>query len=158
MSSTVHATTLDPESALHDRIAPGDFIDCYSVRSDLPPRPAAEIIARFPGWVRFLVALRGLIVAPFGLRTSGPSNIDKIGEFPVESETREEVIAGFNDRHLNFRICVRAQDGQVSLATWVRRHNLGGRLYLALIMPFHILVVRNALVRLADHSRAGNGA
>ena len=158
MSSTVHATPLDPQSALHERVAPGDFLDCYTVRSNMPPRPAAEIIAKFPGWVRFLVALRGLIVAPFGLKTKGPRNVDKVGEFPVESETPEEVIAGFNDRHLDFRISVTSRDGQVSLATWVRRHNLGGRLYLALIMPFHILVVRNALARLADHSGAGNGA
>lgn len=148
----VQTTHLDPNSALHDRIAPGDFVDCYSVDSPLPPREAAEIIAEFPGWVRALVALRGAMVAPFGLQAKGPEARDKIGEFPVEQETAEEVIAGFNDRHLDFRISVFARDGKVSLATWVRRHNLLGRIYLAAIMPFHVAIARNALSRVASTS------
>ena len=152
MSPTVRPAPLPPGSALQTRISPGDFVDCYAVASDLPARRAAEIIAEFPGWVRALVALRGMIVAPFGLRTNGPSAKDKIGEFPVESETDAEVIAGFNDRHLDFRISVQARNGRVSLATWVRRHNLGGRLYLAAILPFHVAIVRNALARVARRS------
>lgn len=148
----VHTTELDPRSGLQDRIAPGDFVDCYSVESLLPPRDAAEIIAEFPGWVRALVTLRGFMVAPFGVMAKGPEAPDKIGEFPVEQETAEEVIAGFNDRHLDFRISVFARDGKVSLATWVRRHNLLGRVYLALIMPFHVAIARNALSRVASRS------
>jgi hypothetical protein len=35
----------------------------------------------------------------------------------------------------------------VFLATWVHPHNIGGRVYLTTILPFHILIARNALAR-----------
>ena len=80
----------------------------------------------------------------------GPDAADKLGPFPVELETETELVAGFNDKHLDFRVSVMSRDGQVSLATWVHPHNFGGRLYLALIMPFHIMIARNALARVAS--------
>ena len=145
--STVIASKLPAQSALHSRIAATDFIDCYTVKSSLNPREAATIITSFPPWVRYLMRLRGLVTAPFGLINDWPEPVDKIGIFPVESANEEELIAGFNDKHLDFRVSVIASAGQVYLATWVHPHNLGGKLYLATIMPFHILISRNALSR-----------
>ena len=145
----VHPCALPAGSDLHPRIADGDFLDCYAVEADMDARRAAEIITDFPGWAKVLVVLRGLLVAPFGLAAKGPEASDKIGEFPVEQETADEVIAGFNDRHLDFRVSVMSVGGVVTLATWVRKHNLGGRLYLGLIMPFHIMIARNALARVS---------
>ncbi|GGX53674.1 hypothetical protein GCM10007385_22260 [Tateyamaria omphalii] len=145
----VTATQLSADSALHGRMRRGDFLDCYSVASTTSPRAAAEIITAFPGWAQVLVKLRGLITTPFGLSQDGPEAADKLGPFPVESETGTELIAGFNDKHLDFRVSVRSEDGVVSLATWVHTHNIGGRLYLAAIMPFHILIARDALARVA---------
>ncbi|MEM9321129.1 MAG: DUF2867 domain-containing protein [Pseudomonadota bacterium] len=146
-NSRVKRTELPAKSLLHKRRTDGDFLDCYSVASDLPPRQAAEIITRFPAWAEALLRLRGILVAPFGLSKSGPEAADKMGIFPVEHDDETEVIAGFNDRHLDFRVSVMSDNGRISLATWVHRHNLGGRLYLAAIMPFHILIARNALAR-----------
>lgn len=40
----VRKITLPDVSALQARRVPGDFLDCYSVASDLSPREAAEII------------------------------------------------------------------------------------------------------------------
>ncbi len=148
----VKRSDLPETSLLHKRCQPGDFLDCYSVASDLPPRTAADIITAFPGWAMALVRLRGLLVAPFGISASGPSAEDKVGIFPVEHDDGTELIAGFNDRHLDFRVSVHSEGGRVSLATWVHRHNLGGRLYLALILPFHILIARNALARVGRAS------
>jgi len=148
-ASKVSATALPKESLLHDRVAPKDFLDCYSVASGLSPRQAAEIITDFPGWARFLLTIRRAITAPFGLSNDGPVAIDKVGIFPVESETNQELIAGFNDRHLNFRVSVISRNGHVFLATWVHPHNIGGKLYLATILPFHILIARNALARVS---------
>ncbi|MDA4847332.1 DUF2867 domain-containing protein [Hoeflea poritis] len=146
----VTASALPVGSILHGRMAHGDFLDCYSVESPMPPRPAAEIITAFPGWARFLVLLRRVLTAPFGLSNDGPAAVDKIGPFPVEAETASELIAGFNDKHLDFRVSVFSENGRVSLATWAHPHNIGGRLYLAVIMPFHILIARNALARVAS--------
>lgn len=148
----VRTISLPPESRLKDRMADGDFLDCYAVRSTLSPRRAAEIIVDFPGWARFLLLIRRLVTTPFGLSNDGPPAPDKLGPFPVEFETSEEVIAGFNDRHLDFRVSVLSTGEQVSLATWVHPHNIGGKLYLRAILPFHIAIARNALSRVA---RAG---
>ncbi|WP_299691858.1 DUF2867 domain-containing protein [uncultured Tateyamaria sp.] len=148
----VSATTLPPESVLHARVGAGDFVDCYSVTADVPARKAAEIITDFPGWARLLLLIRHVVTAPFGLSQDGPEADDKVGPFPVEYDTDSEMIAGFDDKHLEFRVSVLSRDGRVSLATWVHPHNVGGRLYLAAIMPFHIMVARNALARVARQS------
>ncbi|MEM7061124.1 MAG: DUF2867 domain-containing protein [Pseudomonadota bacterium] len=148
--TTVTASDLPSDSMLASRKAPDDFLDCFSVASDLPPRRAAEIITDFPGWAQFLLLIRKLVTAPFGLSQDGPEAADKIGPFPVEMETDTELVAGFNDKHLDFRVSILSQDGKVSLATWVHPHNLGGRLYLWAIFTFHVMIARNALARVAS--------
>jgi len=50
---------------------------------------------------------------------------------------------------LDFRVAVISQDDQIFLATWVHPNNIGGRLYLRAIMPFHVAISRNALRRVA---------
>jgi len=145
----VTATEIPTTSLLNTHAIASDFMDCYSVESDLRPRRAAEIITNFPAWVHFLLKVRRAVTAPFGLSNDGPEASDKVGIFPVESENEHELIAGFDDKHLDFRVSVMAQNGRVLLATWVHPHNLGGKIYLAIIMPFHILISRNALARVA---------
>lgn len=148
-SSGVSTARLPQDSALWGRVASTDFLDCYSVCAETTPRIAADIITDFPSWARGLLHVRRLLVVPFGLSHAGPQAPDKIGPFPVEAETDEEIIVGFNDRHLDFRVSVIARNGRVSLATWVHVHNLGGRLYLSTILPFHILIAKDALRRVA---------
>lgn len=149
MPPKVRKIDLPEDSHLHSFMQPGDFVDCFATKVDMPVRDAAEIIVNFPGWAQPLLTLRGWLTAPFGLNQDGPEADDKLGPFPVETETDTEIIAGFNDKHLNFRVSVMCKDGQLSLATWVHRHNWGGRLYLAIIMPFHILIARDGVARAA---------
>ena len=149
MTRSVFETSLPAESILHSRIAATDFLDCYAVQCSVPVRQAAETITNFPRWAGALLLLRKVITAPFGLSNDGPSAADKIGPFPVEIETPNELVAGFNDKHLDFRVSVISRDGKVYLATWVHTHNVGGRIYLSCILPFHILIARNALNRVA---------
>jgi len=134
-------------SQLQQRVKADDFIDCYCVESSLTPRKATEVITSMPAWAEMLFRIRGFLVSPFGLSNDGPAAEDKIGAFPVESESEYELIAGFDDKHLDFRVGVISEAGCVFLATWVHTHNIFGKLYLRAIMPFHILVVRNALKR-----------
>lgn len=148
-SPSVQATSLPLHSDLHRLRTQGDFLDCYSVSSDMNVRRAADIITDFPGWARGLLHVRGVLTAPFGLDNKGPEVANKVGIFPVESETADELIAGFDDKHLNFRVSVMSHAGLLSLATWVAPHNFGGRIYLAAIMPFHVAIARNALIRVA---------
>jgi len=152
MKPKVCAANLPSNSILNARIESIDFLDCYSVQSSLSPRHAAQIITDFPAWARFLLLLRKLVTTPFGLSNDGPESEDKLGPFPVEIESDNELVAGFNDKHLDFRVSVISQDGRVFLATWVHPHNIGGRLYLRCILPFHKLIVRDALVRVATQT------
>ena len=76
-----------------------------------------------------------------------------IGIFPVISETPERVVAGFNDSHLDFRVVVDvASSGARQNVTWttlVKTHNWFGRTYLAIILPFHRLILRAMMRQVA---------
>ncbi len=139
---------LPDASTLWSQIRPDDFIDGYAVASPLSPRAAADIGLSLPAWARALLALRNRLLRPFGLKTEvsghGPGAI-----FPTTFEDSREVILGTDDRHLDFRICVHRREGQIYMATWVHRHNRFGRLYLRAVMPFHVLIVRDAMRRIA---------
>jgi len=113
-------------------------------------------MARQPRWAEALVSLRNLLVAPLGLKTSGYNPAaprDMIGIFPVVSETPDRLVAGFNDRHLDFRVVVDVTPPgsfrQVTATTLVKTHNRLGRTYLAIIMPFHRLIVPALLRQVA---------
>ena len=149
MKIKVRKVQLPPESILHERILSTDFIDCFVVNSSVPTRKAAEIIVQFPRWAQVLFAVRRVVATPFGLSNDGPPAEDKVGAFPVELETEKEFVAGFDDKHLNFRVSVISQSGQVYLATWVHPHNIWGRFYLSGILPFHVMIARDALRRVA---------
>jgi len=116
-----------------------------------------RMVLHGPRWIDALLRLRNILVTPFGLKTSGegaPAPGGLIGLFPVLSETPERLVAGFNDYHLDFRIVVDvaadAASRQVTSTTLVRTHNLLGRTYLTLIMPFHKLVVRGMMGRIPE--------
>jgi hypothetical protein len=70
------------------------------------------------------------------LLSDAPEASDKVGFFPVESENDHESIAGFDDKHLNFRISVISQDRRALLLTWVHPHNIGGKFTSELLSPF----------------------
>ena len=136
------------------------FADAFCIEigdRELDARRAAErMMARQPRWAEALLSLRNVLVSPLGLKTSGASPDaprDMIGIFPVVSETPDRLVAGFNDSHLDFRVIVdvTAPGGarQVTATTLVKTHNWLGRTYLAIILPFHRLVVRSLLRQVA---------
>ncbi len=146
--------TVDTDALL----AGAQFADAFGLEVDgraLDARQAAErMIGRPPRWVDALVTVRNVLVAPFGLKTSGASTTtprDMIGLFPVVSQTPERLVAGFNDSHLDFRVVVDVTTNgagqQVTATTLVKTHNWFGRTYLAIILPFHRLVVRAMLAQ-----------
>jgi hypothetical protein len=139
-------------------LAGAQFSDAFSIVTDggaLDARRAAErMLGRSPRWIDMLLALRNLMVAPFGLKTTAPSGAtDLIGIFPVVSQTSERLVAGFDDRHLDFRVVVdvagTGHGQRVTATTLVKTHNLLGRVYLKIILPFHRLIVRRMLRQVA---------
>jgi hypothetical protein len=153
----VHA--IDPPVDTVALLTGAQFSDAFSVTvggAAFDARRAAErMLGRSPRWIRALMALRDYIVTPFGLKTSpdAATHADAIGIFPVLSDTPGRLVAGFDDSHLDFRVVVDvAPSGQrqrVTATTLVLTHNRLGRVYLAIIMPFHRLVVRALLRQVA---------
>ena len=111
---------------------------------------------RLPRGIDGLMKLRNLVVAPLGLKTPTHTKTivaDSIGPFPVISDTPQRLVAGFDDKHLDFRVIVdvtgSVPDRQVTATTLVMTHNLLGRVYLATIMPFHRIIVPAMLRQVA---------
>lgn len=137
-------TDLPSHSLLHSYIQQGDFLDCYTCPTPLPVDIAAHRAMAFPFWADWLLRLRNILVAPLGLTNEFPEG-EKIGPFPIDQRNDHEIILGLDDSHLNFRISILTTGTQAYCATWVHRNNWLGRIYLAAIMPFHVLIVRNAV-------------
>ena len=105
--------------------------------------------------------MRNCLVTPFRLKTTDELPVDNrprekleagqsLNFFPVRSVSAEEIILGEDDRHLDFKIAIRRDDGnRISLATWVHCHNRLGRSYLRAIHAFHVMIVRSQLAKMA---------
>jgi hypothetical protein len=152
MTISIVQPTIDANALL----AGAQFIDAFSVTTDattMTARQAAErMLGHSPRWVEMLMSLRDLIVTPFGLTTTKSARhapVDKIGIFPVLDETPHQLIAGFDDSHLDFRVVIDVtafgSGHRVTATTVVLTHNWLGRSYLTIIKPFHRLVVRSML-------------
>jgi hypothetical protein len=126
-----------------------DFADAYRQHTAEPGLDAITAAKRMmsdvPRWIMMLLGLRDLLVMPLGLKGAGdhlPPDLPRMGLFPVLSQTPTQVVLGLDDKHLDFRLVIDAAgDGDVVGTTLVRTHNVLGRIYLQLILPFHRLIV-----------------
>jgi Protein of unknown function (DUF2867) len=152
---------IEPDVDADALLAGAQFVDAFRITVDdnaLDAHRAAErMMARGPRWVETLITVRNRVVAPFGLKTPAPtrtSTADTIGIFPVLSEMPSRVVAGLDDAHLDFRVVVDVVAGpsgrRVTATTLVLTHNLLGRVYLRVILPFHRLIARTMLRQVAD--------
>ena len=144
----------------HPALAGADWADGFEVRlgrSGLTAEQAArQAFETMPAWTGALMAVRNLAVRPFGLKGDAHAvapGARRIGMFPIVAHAEGEIVLGFDDRHLDFRIVVESQPAGadatvVRLLTLVRRHNRLGRAYLAAILPFHKLIVASSLSRI----------
>ena len=118
-----------------ERILPGyQFADAYKVQA-IHGVNAIEstrmAFAHMPLWMRLLMGMRNRLGRLVGLKPAPK------GGFPVVRESSDQVILGFDDKHLDFRVVVGVGGGFATVTTIVRWHNGWGRAYLAAIMPFH---------------------
>lgn len=156
---------LPQESAITRCYASPSLADAFAI--DLPAQASTdpEVLARFifahqAPWVGRLMAVRDAIVGRFGLKTArdlatldaGSAGSGRVAIFRVYSSSRNEVVLGEDDRHLDFRLSVLCSGAsshgakrQLVLSTVVHCHNRWGRLYILLIAPFHRLVVQSSL-------------
>jgi hypothetical protein len=148
--------TVEPDADTGPLLVGAQFSDAFCVAIDdaaLDARRAAEKMLGYrPRWIKALMALRNYLVTPFGLKTPAPQRqaaANTVGIFPVLSESPDRLVAGLNDKHLDFRVVVDVASAgpgqQVTATTLVLTHNLLGKVYLAIILPFHRPIVRAML-------------
>lgn len=175
MLSGTHMNVVEcdiPSASVLDRrlIAAAYFRDSY--RAPLRRTHASvvdiflAIFAHHPMWMKILLIVRNRIASFCGLDAPTASEIlnleirsrygvgDKIGVWPIFSLTETELVAGRDNKHLDFRLSVLRMTGSetpsVVVSTICTVHNAFGKLYLFFIVPFHKWGLRrliaNALV------------
>ncbi len=147
-----------------DSILPGaQFGDAYQVTvegQNLDPLEAARrAVYGAPSWINVLLRLRTILVKPFRLKPGADparekATADNIGIFPILDRKPERLILGMNDRHLDFRLLVDVKDlggsrQSVTASTIVKTHNALGRVYLAIVKPFHRIIVPAMIAKAA---------
>ena len=151
------------DSLIADWYAQAQLLDSYAVVIPSTPSRNMRQLATLalgdpPVWFRTLLAMRDAAVSPFGVKSSralrqGNPNEARVDFFPVLQEQENEIVLGENDRHLDFRLSLlRIRSGsemQIVATTAVHVHNRLGSAYLAVIRPFHHLVVKRSMARLA---------
>jgi hypothetical protein len=166
--ASVHIRSIKPpvESRLADSFQGADLADAFAVTL---PAGATHDIAVLAGaifdhpvwWFVALLAIRDSVVSCFGLKTTRKirsraqvEHADTVDFFPVLGRFSNELIVGEDDRHLDFRASIllrlEGPDYELVATTVVHCHNWLGHSYLALIMPFHRLIVRSNLKRAAQ--------
>jgi hypothetical protein len=117
------------------------------------------IFAHYPLWMKLLLIVRNKVAFLAGLDapTSEILHVEikhryvvgeRIGVWPIFS-SKNEVIAGRNNKHMDFRLSVlKVRDGDrtsVVVSTICMVHNLTGKLYLFFVVPFHRYGVRKLM-------------
>lgn len=151
----VETTPSDTETVL-----PGaQFADAYAMTvtgQSLDAMTAANrAFGRAPAWVNGLLRIRNAVVAPLRLK-AGHLEINTpaktVGIFPLLHRSDQQMILGLDDRHLDFRLRVDVAElghgaQTVTATTVVKTHNLLGRVYLWIILPFHRVIVKTMLAQ-----------
>ncbi len=121
------------------------------------------IFGHHPAWMKLTLIVRNRIASFCGLDAPTASEIinveikssyhvgDKIGVWPIFALTESELVAGRNNKHLDFRLSVLKEaggaNGSVVVSTVCTVHNWFGRIYLFFIVPFHRWGVQQLLSR-----------
>jgi hypothetical protein len=120
------------------------------------------IFGHHPLWMKTVLIVRNYVALCCGLdapkafeilhpvRKSSYSIGDKIGPWPIFFLTPTELVAGHNDRHLDFRLSVmkvvdNCAGASVVISTVCTTHNVFGKLYLFFVVPFHTWGVQRLL-------------
>ncbi|WP_229729575.1 DUF2867 domain-containing protein [Agaricicola taiwanensis] len=153
------------ESRIAGAYKGADLVDSFATKLCAGMPRDLDVLARailgHPAWwVRGLLNIRDLVVARFGLKTTSELQRrthaeagESIDFFPILSRYEDELVLGVNDRHLDFKTSIMLRppadrgDFDAVVTTVVHCHNNLGRAYLALIKPFHVLVIRSNLRR-----------
>lgn len=175
-SPPVRKVPLPSESTLQPLYKSAYFIDAFAVtlpnqqKAYAPDTLARAFFSQPPAWFSLLMWIRDHIMPVFRVKSSTQiqteakeKGVETISAFPVISRSDREIILGEDDSHLNFFVSflVRDLDSTASIAagsdekekelvamTVVHCHGWLGKSYIAVIKPFHILIVKYNLAKL----------
>jgi len=131
-----------------------DFSDSFSTtnHTDDLGTISNSIFGTVPKWIEFLLKIRNAIVKLFGLKTEKPEDFNTnfrvggyIGFFKIYSIEDCEIILGADDKHLNFRVSIynsKEEQFNIKVTTLVEYNNRFGRIYMAVVKPFHHVIVK----------------
>lgn len=157
-------------SLIAQALPESDFADCYQFDDQWPELNAMQtyltLVARTPGWMNALMAIRNQVVRLFGLKHLGSLSAanhikparayqagDRVGIFSLRHIQDNEVIVWDNDKHLHVQLSVLKHrvNGKpmVSFSTVVHIHNRLGRCYMAIVGPVHSIIVPRMLAQVA---------
>ncbi|MBH5397548.1 DUF2867 domain-containing protein [Bradyrhizobium sp. CNPSo 4010] len=167
------STKIPVDSRLAETFAqPAWFQDAHraplSVWHETMPELFFAIFGHHPSWMKTMLIARNRLAARWGLEVPADDEIlapplkssyavgDRIGPWPIFALEDNEIIAGRDNRHLDFRVSIlRTRSGSgnsVTVTTVCRPHNIAGKAYLVAVAPFHIFGMRWLL---ADAVRMG---
>lgn len=94
------------------------------------------------------MAIRDVMVQPFGLKTTKDKKSEKYFFSKIKSN-ESELIMGENDRHLNFRVSVLIDraSSHIFITTLVHYNNRMGKIYFLFVKPFHKILVKSVIRR-----------
>ena len=170
---SVVESEVPPHSALgKDLIERADFRDAYRAplsRSDLSVVEIFfRILAHRPGWMNLLLIARNKVAGLAGLEVPTTFEItrmkrrdcylvgEKIGPWPIFFLDSDELIAGRDNKHMDFRLSIMKiyDDGPcVIVSTLCMVHNRFGQYYLSAITPFHKVGLRSLMANAIDARR-----
>lgn len=134
---------------------PPDWADTVSGRLRGGERRARDVfedaLSVTPAWLGAMMVVRNILVRPLGLTTSVPGDGHFLTRMPVVVDEETHYETGIEDRHLTFTLATRLRGATVHLTTAIWFHGLAGRLYLAAVLPGHILAVRQIVDRVAEN-------
>jgi Protein of unknown function (DUF2867) len=119
------------------------------------------VFGHSPLWVKVLLIVRNAVARLAGLEAPTVAEImkpeirshysvgEKIGPWPIFFIGSNEIVAGRDNKHLDFRVSVlKTMDGErmsVVISTICTVHNVSGKIYLFFIVPFHRSGVRSLM-------------
>src|SRR5712691_4341932 len=119
------------------------------------------IFAHHPLWMKVLLIVRNKLAALVelnGFTASEGLGIgirrhygvgEKIGRWRICALSENEVVAGGDDKHLDFRVSVliatEGDEASVVVSTVCAVHNLAGKIYLFFVVPLHRYGVRRLM-------------
>ncbi|MBQ4861595.1 DUF2867 domain-containing protein [Pseudoalteromonas sp. MMG013] len=152
----VKAVPVPKDDFLASKRSKHSFRDALSAPVSQPSISAAKaqlnIFSRMPKWVDTLMNIRNKVVKYFGFKVAIDSSLqmektnlklgDAAGFMTVISVHEQEIVSFAEDKHMQFYMSVTTNGQHATVSTLVNLKTPTGRLYMALITPFHWIIAR----------------